>query len=310
MTKSDFYRLCGGTFFVLVSNARKPIQSKAECYNGITSGLTEPEALLALAKTVIPDISKPMNSEMKTLKDNTRDFKACLSNGGGFFRFGDQAVLKSFDVRVKQDYKQPLAAMNDFMDEFLDIKTSTKKDEYLVKGLVELLDTDKEIGNDEIFYVRADGSTMTKSQILTASELCVQPFLLGLWHYVLTVVRDNKVGKDTYKDFCPPRGGAERIYTKQLGENSKREIAITYCDIDKTDNDFTEPKEHIPGENEENRAYKENDTSSANEEAASVPGTVINNNPFFLNISGGNNSIYNHVDKVEINHEARRDKGE
>ena len=27
---------------------------------------------------------------------------------------------------------------------------------------------------------------------------------------------------------------------------------------------------------------------------------VVNNNPFFLNISGGTNTVYGHVDKVEI----------
>ena len=46
----------------------------------------------------------------------------------------------------------------------------------------------------------------------------------------LTVVRDNTVGQKTYDEFCPKRGGSERVYTKMLGENSSRDIKPTDCD--------------------------------------------------------------------------------
>jgi len=75
MKKEEKYRLCGGTFFVLLSDARKPLLSKNENYMGKKSGITEVELLLALTKIVVPDIPKPMSSELKTLRDNTRDFK-------------------------------------------------------------------------------------------------------------------------------------------------------------------------------------------------------------------------------------------
>lgn len=50
MPNKEPYRLCGGIFFVLVSNARKPMSSKDELYKGNASGLLEPEALLSLSK--------------------------------------------------------------------------------------------------------------------------------------------------------------------------------------------------------------------------------------------------------------------
>lgn len=296
MPNKEPYRLCGGTFFVLVSNARKPMPSKDELYKGTVSGLSEPEALLSLAKTLIPDIPQPLQTEMKSLKDNTRDFKACIRNGGTFYRFGDAAVLKTFDDRVKNQYEIPLAAMVEFMDGFLDVRTSTKKDEYLIKGLVELLDADTTIDGKEIFYVREDGGTMTKEQILSAKELCVPSFLLGLWHYALTVVKDNTVGQKTYDEFCPKRGGSERIYTKMLGENSSRDIRPTYCNSPALEdlNWRSEPEERID-------EHKEPEIEeSVFQDQTAAPGTVVNNNPFFLNISGGTNTVYGHVDKVEI----------
>ncbi len=138
---------------------------------------------------------------------------------------------------------------------------------------------------------------MTKDQILASDKLCVPSFLLGLWHYALTVVKDNTVGKKTYAEFCPKRGGSERVYTKMLGENGSRDIKPAYCDSPALDdlNWKSEP------EIEEGTEYKEPETEAG---AASLdqaaPGAVINNNPFFLNILGGTNTVYGHVDKVEI----------
>ena len=297
MPNNEPYRLCGGTFFVLVSNARKPMPSKDELYKGTVSGLSEPEALLALAKTLIPDIPQPLQTEMKSLKDNARDFKACIRNGGTFYRFGDAAVLKTFDDRVKNQYEIPLAAMVEFVEAFLDVRTSTKKDEYLVKGLVELLDADMTIDGNALFYACEDGSAMAKDQILASDKLCVPSFLLGLWHYALTVVKDNKVGQKTYDEFCPKRGGSERTYTKMLGENSSRDIKLTYCSFPALDdlNLKSEPEIEEITEYEE----AEIDTEATSQDQA-APGTVVNNNPFFLNISGGTNTVYGHVDKVEI----------
>lgn len=292
------YRLCGGTFFVLVLNARKPMPSKDELYKGNASGLSEPEALLALTKALIPDIPQPMSTEMKSLKDNTRDFKACIRNGGTFYRLGDTAVLKNFDECVKNQYEVPLAAMVKFVEDFLDVRTSTKKDEYLIKGLVEMLDADTTIDGNEVFYVCQNGGTMTKNQILMSNHFCVPAFLLGLWHYALTVVRDNTVGQSTYDEFCPKRGGAERVYTKTLGEDSVRDIKLTYCDLTDFDSDQNSEPEV---EKTDDCIEPEIDNHGKSQEQTTATGAVVNNNPFFLNISGGTNTVYGHVDKVEIN---------
>ena len=53
MANRDNWRLCGGTFFILISDARNPMPSHAERYMGKQSGITEPETLLALVRIVI-----------------------------------------------------------------------------------------------------------------------------------------------------------------------------------------------------------------------------------------------------------------
>lgn len=55
MTKNDNVRLCGGTFFTLLLEARKPRYGVREHYMGDTDGLSEPETLIGLAKIIVPD---------------------------------------------------------------------------------------------------------------------------------------------------------------------------------------------------------------------------------------------------------------
>ena len=166
----------------MISYTRKPLLNKGQNYAGQSSGRSEPDTLLALARVVIPDIPTPMDSERKTLRDNTRDFKACINWGGRFFRFNDPAVLKSFDDRLKHDFQSVLAEMTHFTEEYLDIKTSTKKDEYLVKALVDVIATDESINKNQVFFIGEDGSSMTKAKIVNAPVICLQSFLLGVWH--------------------------------------------------------------------------------------------------------------------------------
>lgn len=237
MPTSVIYRLCGGTFFTLLSHARLPLLSKAENYAGNKSGRTEPELLWALTRVVRPDMPLKPNIAEKSLKDGTHDFKACISWGHGCFDLGNQSVQRAFDERIRTQYKATLALMAEVVKEFIDVGSSTKKDEYLVKALVEVLNDDDEIEEDKLLYVLEDGRPLTKQEVCTAHEICLQPFLLGLWHYVLTTRGTNTVGKETYDTWCPPKERARREYKKTIGEDSQRDIRIGYCTDFRTDNE-------------------------------------------------------------------------
>lgn len=243
MAQSVDYKLCGGTFFTLLSSARKPLLTKEQNYSGQASGLTEPEMLLDLARVVVPELREPLASELRTLKDNTRKFKACINWGGGTFCFGDIAVNTSFTEKVKSRYSEVLAAMSTFIEKYLDVRTSTKKDEYLIKALVEVISNDDGIAHDQPFYVCEDGSAMTRDEICRVEEVYVPSFLLGVWHFVLTGIDNNKIGADTYNAWCPPKGRAERVYTAAIGEHSSRSIILRYSETrsDETSKDEDEP---------------------------------------------------------------------
>ena len=240
MDNRNRWKLCGGTFFILISNARKQMPSKGEMYTGKKSGITEPETLMSLARIVTPDIEEPTSLENKSMRDGTSDFKACRGWGWRQFLLGDMAAKKSFDERMKNDYQGCLAQMTEFTNKYLDLRTDTHKDVFLVKALLELLDADGTIDGDTKFYAEKSGETITKDELLGQSTICLESFLLGLWHYCIVEVKKNSIGQETYKEWCPPtEGNNERPYEAVIGENSNRELKLTYC----YPSDFDIPKE-------------------------------------------------------------------
>ena len=240
MDNRNRWKLCGGTFFILISNARKQMPSKGEMYTGKKSGITERETLMSLARIVTPDIEEPTSLENKSMRDGTSDFKACRGWGWRQFLLGDMAAKKSFDERMKNDYQGCLAQMTEFTNKYLDLRTDTHKDVFLVKALLELLDADGTIDGDTKFYAEKSGETITKDELLGQSTICLESFLLGLWHYCIVEVKKNSIEQETYKEWCPPtEGNNERPYEAAIGENSNRELKLTYC----YPSDFDIPKE-------------------------------------------------------------------
>lgn len=302
MTKEVKQRLCGGTFFTLLLQARKPRKGVREHYLGEADGLSDPRALIALIRVAVPDYSTPDTSMMSTFKGNTSRYKSCQNNGGTYMPFSDKVIMQSFDSRIHYEYASALAAMSNFTQDFIDIGTSTKKDEWLVKALLDLLDKDDSIDTGQTIYARKDGSATTKAAILSSSNICLQPFLLGIWHFIFLCRTDNTVGQETYNDWCPA-SDRNRTYTSTLGEAITRPIRISYCAPEAQ----TAEAEIVDG------SITDDDGPEVQKEVGADSGTtqqVINNNPTFFNfnVTGNNNSFINKVDTVVIKNGGRKDE--
>lgn len=67
MTNRENIRLCGGTFFTLLLEDRKPRAGVREHYAGEKDGLSEPEVLIGLSKVLVPDFREPLESMMTNI---------------------------------------------------------------------------------------------------------------------------------------------------------------------------------------------------------------------------------------------------
>lgn len=127
MTKNENLRLCGGTFFTLLLEARKQLLGANEHYAGKKDGLTEYETLIGLARVIRSDLATPMPTEIKTIQGNASEYKKCKNAGGGYFPFGDKTALRVFDERVKNEYVDTLRKMCRFVDDFIDAGGDIKR---------------------------------------------------------------------------------------------------------------------------------------------------------------------------------------
>lgn len=295
MNNDGNFRLCGGTFFTLLLEARKPLMSANGHYAGKKDGLTEYETLIALARVINSDLPSPMEPEKKTIQGNASEFKKCENAGGGYFPFGDQTALDAFNQKVKNDYESVLQRMVSFVDDYLEVDDDTKKDEALVQALIELIERDTEIADNQLFYVNSDGTTMTKGEILKAETFCYQSFLLGLYHYAVVVVRDNTVGGDTFNALCPPAKGSRRSYTGTLGRNRSTSLSLIYktktARLEEDKIEIIEPEQKEQSYEEGREEKKQMDTSPM----------------FCLNVTGNGNNFFNHVDTVNNYYGGKKD---
>ncbi len=283
MTNNENQRLCGGTFFTLLLQARKTRKRVREHYIGESDGMSDPDVLIGLIKVIISDYPEPTSSNMGTFKGNTSEYKSCKISGSTYLPFNDTAALKAFDSRIRSDYHCALKEMSDFIAEFIDAGTSTKKDEHLVKALLELIEKDDSIRDEQVFLACEDGSAVDKSDLLNTLKICLQSFLLGIWHFILLYRRDNKVGKATYDAWCPPRGGAERMYTAMLGESITRPVNVYVCEFSEA-----EIIDDAPSEPD-----TEDDASGAAQQAM--------NKAIVFNQIGNNNIQIGNIETLTIN---------
>lgn len=238
MTNNESLRLCGGTFFTLLLEARKQLLGANEHYAGKKDGLTEYETLIGLARVIRSDLATPMPTEIKTIQGNASEYKKCKNAGGGYFPFSDKTALRVFDERVKSEYKDTLKKMCSFVESFIDAGGDIKKDELLVKALVELISLDNCIDESQSFYVKEDGATMQKKDVVAMKEIFLQPFLLGVFHYAVCKI-DNTVGAETLDAWCPSTGGGKRAYTGDIGVNWPFDIKLSYIELE--DDDVSDP---------------------------------------------------------------------
>ena len=293
MTNTGIPRLSGGTVFTLILEARQQRYGVREHFAGDSDGLSEMDTLIGLAQVMVPDLKRPAKTREDTVQGNTTEFKICKTAGGkGYYPFSNRQSKKAFDDRVKGNYAEALKAMCDFVKNFIWVKGSDKQDVNLVKALLDLIERDDSINNSQVFYIMPDGKPVTKQRIdqIDGEDVCLESFLLGVWHYAIMRREGNTIGKATMNEWCPSKGGAPREYEGHMGENLSRNIRLTYLgDVEVPDQD--EVIEHIEAEVVE---------GTKDPEPEPQPQTVNQsvNNPVVINITmnqSGNGRQYGYI---------------
>lgn len=271
--------LCGGVFLTYVMKARKQRAGVREHYMGESDGLSDPDLFFDLIKIMNPSAVKHAS---KTFKENTSSYKNCRKNSGAYLPFGSDSVeVQTFDTCIRSEYNIALSRMHSFVEKYLDVGSETKKDEYLVKALIEIIQSDDLISNDDIFYCKETGTPTTKQVLVKETAVHLEAFLVGVWHYILTNRFDNMSGRVTLNTWSPTISDSKikLSYFNNAAQEPDEQPSDTESD----------PEPDIYEQKQDN----DSQTDSTNQ-------TV--NNPVIFNQYGNNGVQIGSIETLTINH--------
>lgn len=288
MSKNEYPRLCGGTFFTLVLQALRQRMNARSHYGGDSDGLSDPEVLVGLIRVMNPDYTDPGKENFKGAANN---YKACKTSKGAHLPFDDEQAIAAFDFTIQSNYQTALNRMIEFVNTFLDLGEAVHRDTNLVCALIDLIQQDQSIDDDTVFYIGENGEKKKKATLGDLKQVCLPSFLLGIWHYIAVNRRDNSIGKETYDVWCPSNDGAPRKYVGNMGSGVPNELTTYMIEL-----------QEIVSEEVLEDTVEDESSGEAQQDVPPVSQQMVNNNPVFynFNISGNNNNVFNHVDKVVI----------
>lgn len=194
--------LCGGTFFALILQSRKPTATRRQRTRGVTDIFRESDILFELVRIVRPDYVRPAGNTFKTY---TTNYKKCAPYTPEDLKFEDGAVISSFLLRIRTDYRSEVHRMSDFADQFIDLGSAAGKDILLAKRLIEVIRDDRSIPDSCVFQVRNDYSAVSKIELTSVTDINLPSFLLSVWAFIVTQRKDNSVGAETIAAWFPER---------------------------------------------------------------------------------------------------------
>ena len=215
MANTDNPYLCRGTFLAQILRERKSSELSAYYNRNKKESLSEQETFRRLIS--IYHIAE--FSSCSSLKTYTSQFKSCTNSLESFALFSDSDVKREFDSDVRSADSSALTMMSDFVQEFID----TEKYIQLVRCLLDMIENDSTIAPNTPLYILENTESVTKAEINNMQVFMIEPFLLGIWHYIIMNRSDsNEKGASTYRQWYPSRDK----YIGTVGSGITREIYV------------------------------------------------------------------------------------
>lgn len=216
--------LCGGTFLTQILRVTERTTTSTDHMNGQKESLPEREIFRRLLSIYrLGEFPADAGGSIKTY---TSDFKSCRKSLPPFTGFTDTDCRMKFDQDVQSNNSRALYMMANFVSECIDLP---KKGEQLVRCLLGMIKDDGTIKSTDEFYILPDGSPISKKDIDSTDKIYIEPFLLGVWHYVImNRAEKNELGAETYQSWYPKRND----YRGTVGSDITMSINVTSAKIE------------------------------------------------------------------------------
>lgn len=199
MSNNEKPRLCGGIFLALILEARPQRTNYSEHFKGDTDGLSETNVIVNLCKVVKPDYKKPTKQD--SFETTVSKYKSCGIRYSNYIPITMKNESRLFNIKVTGNYSIALKSMCEFVNFYIDNGVESGSARRLILNLLELILLDDYIKPEDLLYVCSDGKPIRKSELLDLKNIEIQPFLLGVLHYISHNRINNKIGEITYNNF-------------------------------------------------------------------------------------------------------------
>lgn len=213
-------KLCGGTFLVLMLEAKGQRRVARVRVGRSSDNKSNPEIFGILVKLTNPHFILPEGRSFGTF---TSDYKLCRKSDSPSALLTDDVIIHEFDKKIKTQYYEYLGLFYGMLERVLDWGT---KDHWLVAALIDLIESDATIPDNAQFYVRPYGHSVAKSDLRKIECICIPSFVLGVWHYIVTNIKNNEAGIKTINVFLDNNveKRAERKFISDIGQKTALSI--------------------------------------------------------------------------------------
>ena len=231
MTPENVPFLCGGIFFDLLLQARKPRKKARDKHKGGTDGLSDPDVMKGLVYVLTGDELKLAGDFSKS----TSEYKTCKSNSNTYIPFEDTVTVSAFIDSLKRKDPDLQSRMSEFLERFI----IPAKYEWLVKSLIETLHNDATISDETVFVINQT-EELPVSDLLSVNAVELEIFLLSVFGYILQNRTDNSLGLDTFHTWFGRKSErAEwKFINESIGSSICQEITIIRYQTDDEDDEY------------------------------------------------------------------------
>ena len=217
--------LCGGTFLTQVLRVTERTTKPTDRLNGKKEDIRDQDVFRRLLSIYgLADLPAPAGDTQKTYAS---DFKQCKDSKTAYTKFTDSDYRQKFDADVRSGKSKALYMVTEFVKECIDVKRNGTQ---LVRCILGMIKDDKTVKATDEFFIFPDGGSMSKQDILTTDNFFIEPFLLGVWHYIIMKrAEKNELGSDTYKSWYPKRDD----YRGTVGSDITMPIKVKSANVEK-----------------------------------------------------------------------------
>lgn len=203
-------------------------------------------------------------------------------------QFSNNDLHGAFDEDVKTTNSTALRITAEFVRDFLNPALLLQ----FVRCLLDMIETDEYIQTDDEFYITSDTTAVKAKDICKLNHFFIEPFLLGVWHYIImNRVDNNEKSADTYKEWYPSKGN----YRGTVGNGITRKIFVDSIPVEQTQD--TDNTETFAADDEPQVEVIDSD---GNERAESITYTQYIENATIVNQTSEKNIHIDHVDTLNL----------